>query len=112
MAIAYAIKGSFRVFSEGWWKIRACRCAKVLNRRDTTDTQTVFMYVENPKGRPVIEGRTPFCVAKHRFAIKGNDNCSRRGYQVARFDRTEINLTRDYKTNLLPPRGRRSRCID
>src|SRR5262245_17924321 len=97
VAIAYAIPGSFRVLSEGWWTLRGCGgCAVVLKKSDTSDPKTVFLRAENSKGQAVVEGRTQFCVARHRFTIKGNDNCKGRGFEDAGFDRTEVDLNKDY----------------
>ena len=96
------------VMSKGWVRVPAGSCRQAMN--DILKERYYFTYAEAvgsdgsqvfEAGRPKIwSGEYPLCVKSTRFVIEGNEDCSERGYNEARFQRIDTGAATSWTVTL------------
>lgn len=69
--------------TDGWWTLGANQCVNVL--RDELHNRYIYVYATDVFGNPVLSGTTEMCVDRHRFTIRGIDECWVRGHMAVPF---------------------------
>ncbi|MBZ9973972.1 DUF1036 domain-containing protein [Mesorhizobium sp. BR-1-1-10] len=69
--------------TDGWWTIGANQCVNVI--REELTNRYVYLYATDVFGHAILSGSTEMCVDRHRFSIRGIDECWQRGHIAARF---------------------------
>jgi uncharacterized membrane protein len=88
---AIARNGTMGWESRGWWALDAQACVRTIDESLLTRPYYVFAEMETPQGDRLLNGAdTPFCTARTKFAILGNENCDKRRYRQAKFVETAI----------------------
>ncbi|MBT5518733.1 MAG: DUF1036 domain-containing protein [Rhodobiaceae bacterium] len=94
--------------TRGWTRVPAKSCAQVFNQ--TLDDRFYFYYAEamDEKGKSIVEagrrkiwsGEQRLCTKPTRFVIRGNENCSQRGFDRHGFVEIDTGTARRWKVNL------------
>lgn len=94
--------------SRGWTRVPAAECTQVINQN--LNSRFYFYYAEavSAKGDLVVEagrrkiwgGEKPLCSKPTRFVIKGDENCSARGFDRHLFKQIDTGSARRWTVNL------------
>ena len=98
IVIGYAVSGGL-LKSEGWWTLAPNGCQKVLNRSETVDYTTGYLYATKA-GKPFINGDQGLCVDDKPFTIRRHQNCEGRNFRTVQSKQVSIDLNKNYTTNL------------
>jgi uncharacterized membrane protein len=69
--------------TDGWWTLGANQCVNVI--REELRNRYVYLYATDVFGNPILDGSVEMCVGRHRFTIRGMDDCWLRGHIAAPF---------------------------
>ncbi|MBI3675970.1 MAG: DUF1036 domain-containing protein [Proteobacteria bacterium] len=72
--------------SRGWWNIAAGSCARAMTT--PLAMEKVYLLVERHKQKPLVTGKSDFCVTDIEFDITGRERCKDRGLREAGFAET------------------------
>ena len=99
----YAVSGGL-LQSEGWWTLAPNGCQKVMNRSQTVDYTTGYLYAEASNGgKPVVDGDQNLCVQSKAFTIRRHQNCEGRKFRTVQSRQVAINLNKNHTTNITGP---------
>jgi uncharacterized membrane protein len=97
--------------TKGWWTLRACGgCAKVLLPSQAGGFNDVFLHAQAPGGAGIIEGEHSFCVTNGNFLMNAKDSSNCPATKL--FERQQINLNKNWTTNMTGRTSSGSVCID
>jgi uncharacterized membrane protein len=98
--------------AQGWWKIGAGSCAKLVV--DLNGIDSLYLFVQKINGPPLVTGKDTFCVTDIQFDIQGRNNCSKRGLTGVGFLETRVHGLPGFSAHVgdqglvkPPPRPRR-----
>ncbi len=84
--------------SRGWWQLEAGACVRVIDQPLLQTEYYIYAEMdvaeERTRKRVLSKAKTPFCIMRAKFAIRGREDCGSSAYQTAQFVETQIPDTR------------------
>jgi uncharacterized membrane protein len=93
--------------SQGWWKLQAGQCEKVI--RDRLTDRFFYAFAEHAGESPQQpwHGESYFCTRKHVFEIEGAEDCQGRGFDKTGFLQIDTggnpSVTFEFRRDEAPP---------
>lgn len=88
--------------TEGWWTIGPNQCANVI--RSELTARFIYVFAQDVFGKSILSGTTPLCIEPAKFRIRGEADCSQRGFLEVPF--IEVDTLRSERWTLfLTARG-------
>ncbi len=69
--------------TDGWWTIGANQCVNVI--REELVNRYIYLYATDVFGHAILNGSVEMCIDRHRFSIRGIEECWQRGHIPAHF---------------------------
>jgi uncharacterized membrane protein len=86
--------------SRGWWKVPPANCATAIT--EPLNTDRIYVLADSPGKKPLVTGKTKFCVTDIAFEIQGRTNCKQRGMREAGFAQTDVKGAEGYVARVGP----------
>ena len=98
VSVAIGYRDGDQWVSEGWWNLSYEDCAQV----DQGDLRQTYYYVrgESDDGETYWTDDYTFCYVDEVFTIRGDENCSGRGYKSGGFMEIDTGNKLDYTLDL------------
>ena len=88
------------VISLGWWTVQPGACAKAVTTPLSSDA--VYILAQRKTGGALVTGPQRFCTTTAAFEIRGNTNCSARGFSDSGFATTRTKGLSGYVAHIGP----------
>lgn len=86
--------------SLGWWTVQPGACAKAITTPLSGDA--VYLLAQRKTGGTLVSGPQRFCITTAAFEIRGNTNCSGRGFSESGFATTRTKGLSGYVAHIGP----------
>jgi uncharacterized membrane protein len=86
--------------SQGWWTVEAGACAKAITA--PLDSDWVYIMAQRKSGGTLVGGPQRFCTTMAAFEIRGNANCTARGFTQSGFAATRTKGLAGYVAHVGP----------
>jgi uncharacterized membrane protein len=82
--------------TEGWWTIGPNQCANVI--RNELTARFIYVFAQDVFGKSILSGTTPLCIEPAKFEIRGEADCTQRGFLEVPF--VEVDTLRSERWTL------------
>jgi uncharacterized membrane protein len=86
--------------SQGWWTVEPGACAKAITAPLNSDA--VYIMAQRKSGGTLVSGPQRFCTTMAAFEIRGNANCTARGFTQSGFAATRTRGLAGYVAHIGP----------